>query len=1063
MKLPLEIGILFLSALLVGCTQEAKVGRKMESALKHYAADDFAAAEIELKNVLALEPRNPEALKTLGIILVRQGIPYEGGRTLSVARSLLPKDTEIRYHLATALLSLGDVPNGRKEIDELLALDPGHGRGLMLLAEISRTPAELDECAAKLEAAAGTATPERLLAEALVELRRGRKVRGGELLEEALARDSGLAGGHALRSAIRQAENDTEGALEAMKAAAEKGGPRSPESISYAALLIGRDRPDEARAHLESQAAAAPDFLPTFRLLAVLAGNRGDLEEAHRHLAKVLEKSPQDVEAALLRTELWLREGKAEEAVALMETITRSFPSSPLLETSLATAYLAAGQEDKAAARLEPVVAADPHAAGAVVMRSRVHLQQGEAEKAVAALEKLLEAKPESPVARDLLVDALVMAGRVDDAVAILEQRLEENESPALRLRLGQLLRASGRTAEARTALERAGTALSDNLATIAQLALIDFQEGRREEAMARIDAYLESEPESAAGLLLKAGLLHSAGDKAGAEALGRRAIASQPDHPQATAMVVAILVEDRRSEEAIQCLRAFLEKVPDHVAARLQLGGLLMETGRSGEARGVFEDLIRLAPDSAPAHNNLACIIAEEPGRLEEAIGHASAARNLEPDNPAILDTLGWLEWRSGDFPEALSLLRLAASGLPGNPEVQYHLAMAHYMMDQRAEAAEALRRAVQGGSALPWREEANQRLSWLDGLATMDQAALQEIAGRQADEIPLLVELAERLMDAGEPARALETFDKALAVNPSLETAQVGKAWCFVAMDDLEKAAAAAEEARRIAAESPRAAAALGAIEFRRGRQERAYALLAEAAPKLPEEPAIQHEMARAAYSQGRVSEARQWMESLAESPSHRTEAEQFLLLTDDTSDEAAGLAGLVEARLAADARDAPALVARARLARASGADPEKDLRAVLEIYPEFDPARIDLARHFLDRHERPDEAEALLEKARERLADDSAATALLGIAAQRQGKFERAEALLEEAAARRPLAADELCALGLAQAALGRSEARETLGKALAAGLPDPDVAAVRKAIEQSDGSRADNPER
>ena len=109
---------------------------------------------------------------------------------------------------------------------------------------------------------------------------------------------------------------------------------------------------------------------------------------------------------------------------------------------------------------------------------------------------------------------------------------------------------------------------------------------------------------------------------------------------------------------------------------------------------------------------------------------------------------------FRKGDYRNALPLLQEGAAKLTDNPEVQYHLAMAHYMLGDEAAAKTALQKAVQLPSAFPQKEEAQQRLAILtmdtqtptgDARATLDAflrqqpndpAALTRLARLQARE---------------------------------------------------------------------------------------------------------------------------------------------------------------------------------------------------------------------------------------------------------------------------------------------------------------------------------------
>ena len=144
---------LFFTITQPSCTREAKKERSLEAALKHFDQGAFSAAEIEYKNALQADPGNPEAIKHLGIIRALQGSSYEAAGILTQARTMLPKDNEVAINLAKSLLTLGFLPDSRKELFEVLDRSPDNGEALLFLAESSIRPEWMEECDQRIKAA----------------------------------------------------------------------------------------------------------------------------------------------------------------------------------------------------------------------------------------------------------------------------------------------------------------------------------------------------------------------------------------------------------------------------------------------------------------------------------------------------------------------------------------------------------------------------------------------------------------------------------------------------------------------------------------------------------------------------------------------------------------------------------------------------------------------------------------------------------------------------------------------------------------------------------------------
>ncbi|MCX6867659.1 MAG: hypothetical protein NTV46_15860, partial [Verrucomicrobia bacterium] len=221
-----------------------------------------------------------------------------------------------------------------------------------------------------------------------------------------------------------------------------------------------------------------------------------------------------------------------------------------------------------------------------------------------------------------------------------------------------------------------------------------------------------------------------------------------------------------------------------------------------------------------------------------------------------------------------------------------------------------------------------------------------------------------------------------------------------------------------------------------------------------KLPADPRVQADYAWAAYSMGRVADARAAMGKLAPSdPAQAADAKDFLALTDPAAAANADTPALIEKKLAATPTDVPALMVRAALQEKAGQNPVAGYVKVLEIFPQFAPARLALARVYLDDPKQLEAAEKLANAARERLKDDPDLSGILAIINFRKGQFDYAAQLLKELSAKRQLTGGELFALGMSQAATKHpAEARQNLTQALQTKLPEADAAKAKATLEE-----------
>jgi tetratricopeptide (TPR) repeat protein len=104
---------------------------------------------------------------------------------------------------------------------------------------------------------------------------------------------------------------------------------------------------------------------------------------------------------------------------------------------------------------------------------------------------------------------------------------------------------------------------------------------------------------------------------------------------------------------------------------------------------------LIELKPDNAHAYNALGYGLAEHTNRLKEALELIEKAIRLSPNDPYIMDSLGWVHYRLGNFNQGLSYLRQAFSMNP-DPEIAAHLGEVLWMQGVTDEAKEIWQAAL-------------------------------------------------------------------------------------------------------------------------------------------------------------------------------------------------------------------------------------------------------------------------------------------------------------------------------------------------------------------------------
>ena len=125
---------------------------------------------------------------------------------------------------------------------------------------------------------------------------------------------------------------------------------------------------------------------------------------------------------------------------------------------------------------------------------------------------------------------------------------------------------------------------------------------------------------------------------------------------------------------------------------------GMVAErTGHFDEAVRHFERCIEINPDAAEALNYVAYMWAEHGTNLIKAHEYVKRALSKDPENPAYIDTLGWIHYMRGDYSNALEEIQRAYNRLPRDPTIAEHLGDVHARLDNMKEALKYWIKALQ------------------------------------------------------------------------------------------------------------------------------------------------------------------------------------------------------------------------------------------------------------------------------------------------------------------------------------------------------------------------------
>jgi tetratricopeptide (TPR) repeat protein len=300
---------------------------------------------------------------------------------------------------------------------------------------------------------------------------------------------------------------------------------------------------------------------------------------------------------------------------------------------------------------------------------------------------RVLELQPDDANAREKLATGFVLTNQRDKAVEMLEQIIKEHpEKYQPYDLLAQVLDEEARSLQRANRIEEAKAKFAKVAANYEQSLLINPNHAGTYVRLAELLLGALRDPDRAVKLLGEA----------------RRRF------PGAQEIVYYLGIAQREAKQSQQAVATFeealheaqLEEDDDFVNAKFYFnyGAAAEQAGLYNKAADLLRKSIALDPEnSAEACNYLGYMWADHNMNLEEAETMIRRALQSEPNNASYLDSLGWVEFRKGQFDRALDdLLRAAKTAEREDPVVFEHIGDTYLKLNRTREALEAWQKAL-------------------------------------------------------------------------------------------------------------------------------------------------------------------------------------------------------------------------------------------------------------------------------------------------------------------------------------------------------------------------------
>jgi tetratricopeptide (TPR) repeat protein len=791
----------------------------LASAIFHFRSGDRAAAEGEVHQAIAIDPKSYEAHLALGDIAVADKDTAGAEQEFKSAADLAPPRNPAQLRYAQFEMQSGAPDKASAILADIAKTTPDYMPAALMQDQIAFTQKKYDEALTGVS--------------------------------NILMRDPANLDAHLLQSQLWLAKNDPKSAIQDLQSLTPPYSTMPVVKYQLAQAFAQNGDMTGALAALKDAVTASPNYADAVMMLASIQLRGGDAQDAIQPLQRILKIDPGLDRARLLLTDAYRTLKQYDNALALFQdqisrnpqdaqswfmmgmtqvekgdlasaryAFERAQDLSPqnLLPTyQLLDLDLAAQDYPSAFKRVQVQMAAQPDSGGAQYLLGKIYVAQKDWPNAVDALTKSLKLNPNLELASETLTSVYIAEKQTGKAIAEVQNFLANNpRNPGALMLLGNLYQDDNQIDKARETYEQLVSIDPNNGPAMNNLAYIYSQnQGDLDKADAMAEkarAILPGDPGVADTL---GWILYKKGDYRHALALLQESASRPPVSPEVfyhlgmadymmdipdaaltafrqaqqspstftgkdgIAAKIATLQNGGYLNSTPDQLEAILKLEPGDPYAQIALGDAWARQSQWTKAADAYNQALAQNPSLTNAALSLAGL---EVGPLhdpDKASDLATQARDLAPSDPRADAILGRVAYARHDFLQAYNLLEQALSSGTNDSSVTPDLddfAWATYSQGKISDARAIMQRIVAAAPpAAPEAQDAQSFLALTDPqAAAAAQAQVPKLLAATPDYVPALMLRAQSRDQQGDSQGATADYTAALQRFPDFSPAE-------------------------------------------------------------------------------------------------------------------------------------------------------------------------------------------------------------------------------------------------------------------------------------------------
>ncbi|MCL5005727.1 MAG: tetratricopeptide repeat protein [Acidobacteria bacterium] len=481
--------------------------------------------------------------------------------------------------------------------------------------------------------------------------------------------------------------------------------PKDMES----ALILGRlyklnNEPQKAEDIFKKVLQEKPDSRRVLVNLTQLYFDQGQYQKII-DLLKDIPDSRMDPSLLYLLGSAYTQNRDLNRAEEVFKKALEREPDSQDIRRAYADALMDHGKMQQARDQLEAILKVSPEDGSTYLRLGELDRKMGRFDDARKDFERAATLAPDNlevPYQQALLEDTL---GNDDQAVTILEGLLKKTAKPdgkynpaeannraVFLQQIGLIYRSQEKYAKAIETFQSIA-ALGNGQATRGAALIIETYQLNRQlgKAMAEVNKAIQEHPHNQQLRMQRASLLGEQGHRDEAVKQLTGMLNNTPEDRDIYLAIAQIYSQAKlypKAETYIQKALALGGSPDDQEYARFMLGSVYEREKKYDLAEEQFKQVLAVDPLNDAAANYLGYMLADRGVRLEESVHYIEKALQLEPNNGAYLDSLGWAYYKMNRFDQAVVPLQKAVQLISDDPTIREHLGYVYLALGKKAQA---------------------------------------------------------------------------------------------------------------------------------------------------------------------------------------------------------------------------------------------------------------------------------------------------------------------------------------------------------------------------------------